>query len=53
MDDKSHIGIWLDPDTGDGMLRVVMSESLWVAIAACGWMGAVVAGLVTAWLVLP
>lgn len=50
--DGQGIGVWLGPGA-DGMVRVYMSEGLWTAIAATGFIGAAVAGLVTAWLLLP
>lgn len=43
------IGIWLDPATG----QVMISQSLYVAGEIAAWLAAIVAGLVTAWLVLP
>jgi hypothetical protein len=46
------IGVWLEA-TPDGSLQVHVAKSLYVALEACGFLGALVAGLVTAWLVLP
>lgn len=43
------IGLWLDPATG----QVMVSQTLYVAAQVAAWIAAVVAGLVTAWLVMP
>lgn len=43
------IGVWLDPATG----QVMVSQTLYVAGECAAWIAAVVAGLVTSWLVLP
>jgi hypothetical protein len=49
MDAAQGIGLWLDPSTGE----VMIAQSLYVVLECMVWIGAVVAGLVTAWLVLP
>lgn len=50
--DGQGIGMWLVPQA-DSTIRIYLSEELWVALAALGWIGAVIAGLITARLVLP
>jgi len=47
--DPVGIGLFLDPSSG----QVMVSEGLGVALGAAVWVAAVVAGLITAWLVLP
>jgi len=53
MDDARGLGIWLKFNPETGSPEVVMDEGTWTALAALGFIGAVVAGLITAWLVLP
>lgn len=43
------IGLWLDPATG----QVMVSQSLYVACGIVAFISAIVAGLVTTWLLLP
>lgn len=50
--DHQGIGVWLVPGP-DSNIRIHLSEELWVALAALGWIGAVLLGLLTVRLVLP
>lgn len=43
------VGLFLDPVTG----QIFVAEGVAVALGAAAWITAVVAGLLTAWLVLP
>jgi hypothetical protein len=42
-------GITIDPVTG----QVMVTEGVALALAVAGWIAALVAGLLTSWLVLP
>lgn len=43
------VGLFLDPSTG----QFFVGEGLALLLGAAIWIGGIVAGLVTAWLVLP
>lgn len=49
MVDPVGIGLFLDPNTG----QVFVGEGLGLLLGVGVWIGGVVAGLLTAWLVLP
>lgn len=47
--DGFGIGLYIDPASG----QVFIAEGLGVALAVVAWIGALIGGLVTAWLVMP
>lgn len=51
--DGEGLGIWLVPDGQTGAIQLHVSESVYVALEVGGWLFACVAGLLTAWALLP